>query len=98
MWFKISNLSVELNIYVKPNAKKTAFLGIKDSELHLSIHAKPKDGAANKELICFLSEFFKIPKTQITLLRGKTSRHKQLRVPLSSTLNNFLKNPLCSME
>ena len=93
MWFKVENQIVELKIYAKPNAKKTGLLKINDNELQISIHAKPQDGEANKELINFISKQFKIPKTKIILLRGENSRHKQLRMPLNSVLEHWLKNP-----
>jgi hypothetical protein len=30
MWFKIQNQQVRINIFAKPNAKKTAFLGFSE--------------------------------------------------------------------
>lgn len=92
MWFKIEEQLVSLNVYAKPNAKKTALLEITTDTLHIAIHAHPKEGEANKELILFIAKLFKIPKTQIILLRGRESRHKQLRVPLTETLQRFINN------
>ena len=54
----IQKQQVKLNILAKPNAKKTAFLGIDAQALLISLHAKPHKGAANKELIRFLADFF----------------------------------------
>ena len=90
MWFKIVDQHVSLNVYAKPNAKKTALLEISKDALHVALHAQPKEGEANQELILFIAKLFKIPKTQITLLRGQESRHKQLRVPLTETLQKFI--------
>ena len=90
MWFKIAEQHVSLNVYAKPNAKKTALLEITENALHIALHALPKEGEANKELILFIAKLFKIPKTQITLLRGQESRHKHLRIPLTETLQKFI--------
>ncbi len=90
MWFRIEDQCVSLNVYAKPNAKKTALLEITEDALHIAIHAQPKDGEANKELIRFIAKLFKIPKTQITLVRGQENRHKQLKLPLTETLQKFI--------
>jgi hypothetical protein len=91
MWFKIENQNVILTVYAKPNAKKTALLHITQEAMHIALHAKPQEGEANKELMAFISKLFKIPKTKITLLRGDTSRHKQLKLPLTQNLHETIK-------
>lgn len=93
MWFKIVNQQVELKIFVKPNAKRTAFLKVDDQALHISLHAKPHEGEANKELISFLAKLFRIPKSQIMLQRGESSRRKIMMVPLSVNVQKFIDNP-----
>lgn len=90
MWFKIQDQQVRINIFAKPNAKKTAFLGVNEQGLLISIHAKPHQGAANKELIAFLAELFHLPKTQIILQKGEGSRHKQVMVPLTAAIQKLI--------
>src|SRR5688572_19126741 len=90
MFFTIHHQQVELRIYAKPNAKRTALLSVDDRGLHISLHAKPQDGEANKELISFLSDTFDIPKTQIKLLSGDASRYKRVMLPLNAKVQNFL--------
>lgn len=94
MWFKITNERITLQVYAKPNAHKTALVEITQDELHITVHAPPQDGKANKELILFMSKLFKIPKTQITLVRGQESRHKLLSLPLTEALQRFINDPL----
>ncbi len=93
MWFKITNERATLQVYVKPNANKTALVEITQDDLHITLHAPPQDGKANKELILFMAKLLKIPKTQITLLRGEGSRHKLLSLPLTETLQRFINDP-----
>lgn len=90
MWFKTDSQYVFLFIYAKPNAKKTQFLGIKDGLMHISIHAKAQDGKANSELISFIAQAFKTPKSSVILMRGEHSRHKQLRLPCTESITCFL--------
>lgn len=86
MWYKIQNQSIELRIYAKPNAKRTAFVSISNEEANITLHAKPHQGEANAELFSYLADLLKIPKKHIVLKRGENSRHKVVVLPLSDTL------------
>lgn len=90
MWFKIQDQQVRINILAKPHAKKTAFLGIGEQGLLISLHAKPHQGAANKELISYLSKMFELPKTQIILQKGEGSRYKQVVIPLTEAVYKII--------
>lgn len=90
MWFKIQDQQVEITILVKPNAKKTAILGISEQGLLISLHAKPHQGAANKELVSYLSKFLRVPKTQIILQSGEKSRYKRIMLPLTESVKKFI--------
>lgn len=90
MWYKIQGQTVELRILAKPNAKKSQLLGVSDQGLQISLHAKPHQGEANKELIKFLSELLDIPKTKIDLQRGEGSRFKKVVVPLTGKVEQFI--------
>jgi uncharacterized protein (TIGR00251 family) len=72
----MTTITTELQIFVKPNAKKSALLEVKDGVWHIALHAKPTDGEANVELVRFLSELLDVPKSLIALKRGEKSRHK----------------------
>jgi uncharacterized protein (TIGR00251 family) len=98
MWFKIQDQQIELNILVKPNAKKTALLGINEQGLLISLHAKPHQGAANKELISYLAELFHLPKTQIILQRGEKSRYKRVMVPLIKNVKKIISGKPLRLE
>lgn len=94
MWFKIKDQQVLLSIFVKPNAKKTAILGIKNNELQISLHATPHHGEANKELIFYLAKLFQLQKSKIILQRGEGSRHKKVILPLMKTVKQFIDNQI----
>lgn len=70
MWFKIQDQQITLLILAKPHAKKTAFLAVSDHGLSVALHAKPIKGAANKELISYLANIFRLPKNQVLLQSG----------------------------
>lgn len=49
--------------------------------LLVRLAAPPADGKANKELVRFLAEAFGLPKSEVTLLRGTSSRQKIIELP-----------------
>lgn len=51
---------------------------IADGTLKIRLKAAPVDGEANEELIKFLSKTWKIPKNNIKIKSGKTSKNKVL--------------------
>lgn len=67
-----------LTVQVTPNGKQSAVIGPHENTLKIRLAAKPVEGAANTELIRHLSKLLNIPKSQITLLTGETSRQKRL--------------------
>lgn len=92
MWYSIQNQFVVINVFAKPNAKKTAIVKIADDALHISLHAKPHDGEANGELLLCLATFLNVPKSKVVLLKGAASKYKRVQVPLSDAVLDFLKN------
>jgi uncharacterized protein (TIGR00251 family) len=67
-------------IVVKPNSHKEPAVVETDNGLIVHVRAKAIDGAANKELIKTLSEYFKISKTRIVIKHGATGRYKTIDI------------------
>lgn len=79
----------QLVVRVTPNARKSDYAGWGMDEkgrsvLLIKLGAPPVDGKANVELIEFLSTSLGCAKSQITLLRGESSRQKVLELPQSA--------------
>ncbi|KAF2070824.1 hypothetical protein CYY_007848 [Polysphondylium violaceum] len=70
--------SVKIYIDVRPNAKESSIESFQDNVLSVRIDQPPIDGAANKELIEFLSKELSIKKRNINLDKGSKSRNKLL--------------------
>jgi uncharacterized protein (TIGR00251 family) len=75
--------AVLVDVHVMPNAAKTQAQGLHDGALRVRLHAPPVDGKANLALQAWLAERLGIPKSAVELLRGSTSRRKQLRIAAS---------------
>jgi uncharacterized protein (TIGR00251 family) len=94
---KMSNKFCEIKddkviIYVKaqPNSSKNKIAGLYGDNLKINIKAPAVEGAANKELVKFLSKTFKISKSDI-IIKGETSKRKQIILPLNEKIKEFLK-------
>ena len=73
-------LPVRLKVRVIPNAKKDAFEGYREDELVLRLNAPAVEGKANKAALDFVSQFFRVPRSAVSLVRGERSRHKILQI------------------
>jgi uncharacterized protein (TIGR00251 family) len=69
-----------LSVKVQPRASANSIEAPLGNELRIKITAPPVDSAANEALIRFLAEELDVPRNRIELLRGHTSRHKQLKI------------------
>jgi uncharacterized protein (TIGR00251 family) len=67
---------VRLCVHLQPGAKRTQWAGRHGDALKLKVQAPPVEGAANKAATKLLAETFGVAKSQVELLRGKTSREK----------------------
>ena len=72
--------AVLVDIHVIPNASRTQADGEHDGALRVRLHAPPVDGKANLALMAWLADTLGIAKRDVELVRGQTSKRKQLRV------------------
>lgn len=56
--------------------------GIFNERLKIKIKAPPRDGEANAAVIAFIAKLLRVPKKKVHLMRGETSRQKDLLVEL----------------
>jgi len=72
---------MKYKIKALPRSSKNEIVGeLPDGTLKIKLKAPPVDGEANKELIKFLSKEWKIPKSNIKILKGKTNKTKLIEV------------------
>jgi uncharacterized protein len=77
--------SVLIRVYVTPNAKQARLVKVSKDYFEVWVDERAVDGRANKRLLEILSEHFKIPKSRITILRGRKTRNKTIQVNLEPT-------------
>ncbi len=91
MWYKIEEDFVILSIKAQPGASRNKIVGLLGNALKIAIAAPAVDGAANKELVKFLSKTFKVPKSSIEFVGGETSKQKHLRLPFNEKVEMFIR-------
>ena len=79
-WLREEAGALVLTLHVQPGAAHTAVDGEHGDALKLRLAAAPVEGKANAELVRWLAGAFGVPRRNVVLLRGETSRAKVLRI------------------
>jgi uncharacterized protein len=69
-----------ISVKVQPRASRNEIAGSIGNELKIKVTAPPIDSAANEAVLELLAEVVGCARNQLELLRGATSRHKQILV------------------
>jgi len=69
-----------LRIHLQPGAKSNEIIGFRDGVLWVKVAAPPDKGRANAALIELLAKTLSVPKSDLTLVRGITSRQKVIAI------------------
>jgi uncharacterized protein (TIGR00251 family) len=71
---------ITLHILVQPRASRSEIVGPHGDALKVRLAAPPVDGAANEELVRLLAKELDVPRGNIEIVSGFTSRRKTVRV------------------
>jgi uncharacterized protein (TIGR00251 family) len=69
---------------IQPKAARNEVVGLKGDTLKIRLTAPPVHGAANKMCIDFLAKSLKVKKSDLAIVRGQSSRTKQILVRQAS--------------
>lgn len=69
-----------VDVVVVPRAPRTQIDGEHDGRLRVRLAAPPVDGAANDTLLAFLARRCDLPVRAASLMSGRTSRRKRVRL------------------
>lgn len=73
-------MRVVLELHVRPGAKRTEFAGKHGERIKVRLAAPPVDGKANAALIEFLAGEYGVPRRNVTIESGLTSRQKRVSI------------------
>jgi hypothetical protein len=71
---------MKISVRVKANSKKEAVEKQETGEYTVFVKALPQEGRANEAVIKTLSLFFDVPKSNIRIIRGHTSKVKLIEI------------------
>lgn len=71
---------ITLQVYIQPGASNTEIIGLHDTRLKIKVAAPPVEEKANKELCAFLAHEFDVPKSNVSVTKGRLSRSKTIEV------------------
>jgi uncharacterized protein (TIGR00251 family) len=80
VWLKGEGESLVIALHIQPGAKSTEICGEHGDALKIRLAAPPVDGKANASLLAFLSKLLGLPKAQLALVSGHTSRTKRVAI------------------
>ena len=73
-------MTARLVVQVQPRAARSEVAGRYGDAVKIRLAAPPVDGAANEELVRFVAELLKVPKSAVTITAGLTSKRKTLQI------------------
>jgi uncharacterized protein (TIGR00251 family) len=72
--------STVIAIRVIPRSPRSRVDGLRGDAVLIRLAAPPVDGAANEALVAYLSDALGLPRRNITIVSGETSRDKRVRI------------------
>ncbi len=73
-------MSVSISVRVHPGARRSELTGCSGDMWQVKVAAPPVKGKANTELIVLLSRVLNLSKSNISIVRGATSRSKVIAI------------------
>jgi len=73
-------MAIVLEIKAKPKSKESKIVLNKSQIITVHIKSAPENNKANQELISLFSKYLKIPKVDINIISGHTSKTKKIKI------------------
>jgi uncharacterized protein (TIGR00251 family) len=71
---------VVIRVHVQPKARREQIVGMHGGRIKLSVTEPPDQGKANEAVVRLVAAALNLPASRVELLRGDTSRQKDLLV------------------
>ncbi len=84
--FRWDGADLLIHLRISPRASRDQVAGLMGDRLKVSITAPPVDGKANAHLVKFIGKTFDVAKSLVTVVSGKSSRDKTVRITTPQVL------------
>ena len=71
---------VRIALKVLPRSAREGIAGIRDGRLVVRVTAPPVDGAANDAVVAMLAKRLNVPRKDVRVVSGQTSRQKTVEI------------------
>ena len=71
---------MKIELRVKPGANETRVEKQPDGSLVIKVKERAQDGKANQAVIETVADYFDVPKQNVQIVRGHTSRNKLIEI------------------
>lgn len=75
-----SNEECTISVRITPRSSKMSVRQNDDGVFVIHLTAPPVEGAANNQLVRFLANALRMPKTSLEIVSGVASRNKRIRI------------------
>lgn len=76
----MSDTAITIDVLIRPRSSRDEIVGMHEGRLKIKISAPPVDGKANERLTEVLSKAFRVSKSNVEIIRGKSSKLKTVRL------------------
>jgi uncharacterized protein (TIGR00251 family) len=80
LWMRVSVDEVVIEVAARPRASRRGVVRATAEALVIALNSAPEKGNANVELIEFLADQLRVPRSAVMIARGETSRRKTVRI------------------
>lgn len=77
---RISVDEVTVEVAARPGASRRGIVRASPTGLVIALNSAPEKGNANAELIEYLADELRLPRSALMIVRGETSRLKTIRI------------------
>ena len=67
---------IYLNVHTQPGARKGGLRGMHGDAVKIAVHEAAQDGRANQSLVVFVAKEMAVPRSNVQIVSGLTSRSK----------------------
>lgn len=71
---------MRIALHVTPRSGRDEVVGWRGGELSVRVTVPPEGGKANAAVCALIARALRVPKSAVSVVRGETSRHKQVEV------------------
>jgi|SRR5579863_7205933 len=79
-WMRVSADEVMIEVAAHPRASRRGVVRATPEALVIALNSVPEKGNANVELIEYLADQLRVPRSAVMIVRGETSRRKTVRI------------------